>query len=186
MTVAYFVCGMQLVFLTTHLPSYLDSCGLDPMLSAQALGMIGGFNILGSLFFGWAGGRWNKLLLLGGMYTLRSLGIAWYFLSDASPANTLVFAAIMGFLWMGVGPLVAGYIGDNFGLRWQAMLGGVAFMTHQVGSFFGAFGGGLAYDALGSYTLALQVGVALGLTAGLVQMAFAVARPGKPPSLATA
>jgi predicted MFS family arabinose efflux permease len=59
-------------------------------------------------------------------------------------------------------------------------------MTHQVGSFFGAFGGGLAYDALGSYTLALQVGVALGLTAGLVQMAFAVARPGKPPSLATA
>jgi predicted MFS family arabinose efflux permease len=186
MTVAYFVCGMQLVFLTTHLPSYLDGCGLDPMLSAQALGMIGGFNILGSLFYGWAGGRWNKLLLLGGMYTLRSLGIAWYFLSDPSPANTLIFAAIMGFLWMGVGPLVAGYIGDNFGLRWQAMLGGVAFMTHQVGSFFGAFGGGLAYDALGSYTLALQVGVVLGLTAGLVQMAFAVARPGKPPSLATA
>lgn len=186
MTVAYFVCGMQLVFLTTHLPSYLDSCGLDPMLSAQALGVIGGFNILGSLFFGWAGGRWNKLLLLGGMYTLRSLGIAWYFMADANPANTLVFAAIMGFLWMGVGPLVAGYIGDNFGLRWQAMLGGVAFMTHQVGSFFGAFGGGLAYDTMGSYTLALQVGVGLGLTAGLVQMAFAVARPGKPPSLAPA
>jgi hypothetical protein len=68
MTLAYFVCGMQLVFLTTHLPSYLDLCGMDPMLSAQALGMIGGFNVLGSLFFGWAGGRYNKLLLLGGIY----------------------------------------------------------------------------------------------------------------------
>jgi predicted MFS family arabinose efflux permease len=186
MTIAYFVCGMQLVFLTTHLPSYLDSCGLDPMLSAQALGVIGGFNVLGSLFFGWAGGRYNKLLLLGGIYTLRSLGIAWYFLSAATPANTLIFAAIMGFLWLGVGPLVAGYIGETFGLRWQAMLGGVAFMTHQIGSFVGAFGGGLAYDALGSYQLALQVGVSLGLAAGLVQMAFALSRPPNPPTLATA
>jgi predicted MFS family arabinose efflux permease len=186
MSIAYFVCGMQLVFLTTHLPSYLDSCGLDPMLSAQALGVIGGFNILGSLFFGWAGGRYNKLLLLGGIYTLRSLGIAWYFLSAATPANTLVFAAIMGFLWLGVGPLVAGYIAEAFGLRWQAMLGGVAFMTHQIGSFVGAFGGGLAYDALGSYQLALQVGVSLGLAAGLVQMAFALSRPPDRPTLAPA
>jgi len=186
MTVAYFVCGMQLVFLTTHLPSYLDLCGLDPMLSAQALGVIGGFNVLGSLFFGWAGGRWNKLVLLGGIYTLRSFGLAWYFMADATPANTLVFAAIMGFLWLGVGPLVAGYIGETFGLRWQAMLGGVAFMMHQLGSFVGAFGGGLAFDLMGSYNLALQVGVGLGLAAGLVQMAFAWARPGQPPTLSAA
>ena len=54
MTIAYFVCGMQLVFLTTHLPTYLEICGLDPMLSAKALGTIGGFNALGSLFLvGW-------------------------------------------------------------------------------------------------------------------------------------
>jgi predicted MFS family arabinose efflux permease len=75
MTCAYFVCGMQLVFLTTHLPSYLAICGLDPMLSAQTLGMIGGFNVLGSLFFGWAGGRWNKLALLGGIYIFRSIAL---------------------------------------------------------------------------------------------------------------
>src|SRR5207302_5642590 len=68
MTCAYFVCGMQLVFLTTHLPSYLAICGMDPMLSAQTLGAIGGFNVLGSLFFGWAGGRWYKLAMVGGIY----------------------------------------------------------------------------------------------------------------------
>jgi len=186
MALAYFVCGMQLVFLTTHLPSYLDNCGLDPMLSAQALGVIGGFNILGSLFFGWAGGRWNKLLLLGGIYTLRSLGLAWYFMSEAGPANTLVFAAIMGFLWLGVSPLVAGYIGGTFGLRWQAMLTGVAFMSHQIGSFMGAFGGGLVYDTLGSYNLAIQIGVSLGLAAGLMQMVFAVYGGRRPPSLSPA
>jgi len=180
MTIAYFVCGMQLIFLTTHLPSYLALCGLDPMLSAQALGVIGGFNVLGSLFFGWAGGRWNKLLLLGGIYILRSIGIAWYFTSFPTPASTLVFAAIMGFLWLGVGPLVAGSISETFGVRWQAMLGGVAFMSHQLGSFVGAYGGGLIYDALGSYNLAWQVGAAVGLAAGIVQAAFALARPHRP------
>ena len=183
MTVAYFVCGMQLVFLTTHLPSYLDLCGLDPMLSAQALGMIGGFNVLGSLFFGWAGGRYNKLLLLGGIYVLRSMGLAWYFLAVPTPENTLVFAAIMGFLWLGVAPLVTGYIGETFGLKWQAMLGGIAFMSHQVGSFMGALGGGLVFDAMGSYNRAVQVGVCVGLLAGMVQMAFALKAelpPGQP------
>jgi predicted MFS family arabinose efflux permease len=182
---AYFVCGMQLIFLTTHLPSYLAICGLDPMLSAQALGVIGGFNVLGSLFFGWAGGRWNKLVLLGLIYFLRSLALLWYFASLPTPSGTLVFAAIMGFLWLGVGPLVAGWITDVFGLRWQAMLGGVAFVSHQIGSFVGAFGGGVLYDALGSYTMAVNVGVALGLAAGIVQIGFALHRSSKVSLVAT-
>lgn len=173
LTLTFFVCGMQLVFLTTHLPSYLELCGMDPMLSAQALGMIGAFNVLGSLFFGWAGGRWNKLVLLGGIYTARSVALAVYFISTPTPAGTLVFAGIMGFLWLGVAPLVTGWIVDTFGLRWQAMLGGVAFVMHQLGSFVGALGGGLLFDWAGSYTLAWQIGVAVGLAAGLVQAGFA-------------
>ena len=182
MSLTYFVCGMQLVFLTTHLPSYLDLCGMDPMLGAQALGMIGGFNVLGSLFFGWAGGRWNKLVLLGGIYIVRSLALAWYFSALPTPAMTLAFAGLMGFLWLGVVPLVAGWVADTFGLRWQAMLGGVAFVCHQIGSFVGALGGGLVFDRLGSYTLAWQAGVALGLAAGLVQLLFARGRvPPLPP-----
>ena len=182
MTCAYLVCGMQLVFLTTHLPSYLAICGLDPMLSAQTLGMIGGFNVLGSLFFGWAGQRWNKLALLGGIYILRSLALAWYFMLPATPFSTLLFGAIMGFLWMGVGPLVAGAVAEMFGLRWQAMIQGLAFMSHQIGSFLGAYGGGVLYDALGSYTMAWRIGVALGLAGGIIQVAFALIRPSQPPT----
>jgi predicted MFS family arabinose efflux permease len=89
----------------------------------------------------------------------------------------LVFASAMGFLWLGVGPLVAGSVVEMFGLRWQAMIQGVAFMSHQVGSFAGALGGGLLFDALGSYDLAWRLGVAMGLTAGIVQVAFALMRP---------
>jgi predicted MFS family arabinose efflux permease len=184
MTCAYFVCGMQLVFLTTHLPSYLAICGLDPMLSAQTLGMIGGFNVLGSLFFGWAGQRWNKLALLGGIYIFRSIALGWYFMLPATPASTLLFGAIMGFLWMGVGPLVAGAVAEMFGLKWQAMIQGLAFMSHQIGSFVGAYGGGLIYDQLGSYNMAWRIGVALGLAGGIIQVAFALIRPSEPPLVA--
>jgi predicted MFS family arabinose efflux permease len=184
MTCAYFVCGMQLVFLTTHLPSYLAICGLDPMLSAQTLGMIGGFNVLGSLFFGWAGQRWNKLALLGGIYIFRSIALAWYFMLPPTPASTLLFGAIMGFLWMGVGPLVAGAVAEMFGLKWQAMIQGLAFMSHQLGSFLGAYGGGLIYDTLGSYNMAWRIGVALGLAGGIIQVAFALIRPSEPPLVA--
>ena len=177
MTAAFFVCGMQLVFLTTHLPSYLDLCGMDPMLSAQALGMIGGFNILGSLFFGWAGGRWSKTALLGMLYISRSLVLAWFFSAPPTPGTTLLFSGLMGFLWMGVSPLFAGAVAEMFGLRWQAMIQGIAFFSHQMGSFLGAFGGGMVYDAFGSYELAWRFGVGLGLVAGIVQVAFALMRP---------
>ena len=186
MATAYFVCGMQLVFLTTHLPSYLAICGMDPALGAQALAVIGAFNILGSLFFGWAGGRWNKLALLGTIYVSRSAILAMYFYWPPTPAGTLVFAGCMGFLWLGVAPLVSGAVVEMFGMRWQAMIGGIAFVGHQLGSFAGALGGGVIYDALGSYDLAWRVGVALGLVAGVVQIVLALARPTAPPRLAPA
>jgi MFS family permease len=182
MAIAYSVCGMQLIFLTTHLPSYLELCGLDPMLSAQSLGVIGGFNALGSLFFGWMGGRYNKLFLLGLIYILRSIGIAYYFYVIPNPTNTLIFAAYIGFLWLGVIPLVSGSIAEMFGVKWQAMLVGVAFIGHQFGSFIGAFGGGLIFDNFGSYDLALQIGVSIGLFAGIVQASFALFKT-RPPSL---
>lgn len=179
---AYFVCGLQLVFLTTHLPSYLEICGQDPMLSAKALGTIGGFNMLGSLFFGWAGGRWNKGVLLGGIYLTRSLTLGLYFAWPPSEVSTLVFAAVIGFLWLGVAPLVSGMVAEMFGLRFMAMIQGIAFMSHQFGSFLGAFGGGVLFDLNGDYVLAWQLGVGMGLVAGAVQVAYALprARPPQP------
>ena len=166
---AYFVCGLQLTFLTTHLPSYLALCGQEPMLAAKALGTIGAFNVLGSLFFGWAGGRWSKPMLLGVLYFVRSLVLAWYFSAQPTPDNTLVFAALMGFLWLGVAPLISGAVVEMFGLHWQAMVQGLAFSSHQIGSSLGAFGGGYLLDMFGNYQLATQIGIGMGLTVGIVQ-----------------
>ncbi|MBN9086872.1 MAG: MFS transporter [Reyranella sp.] len=174
---AYCVCGMQLIFLATHLPSYLALCGMDPMLSAQALAVIAAFNVAGSLFFGWAGGRWPKQALLGGLYIARSIVLAIYFAQPPTPIGSLVFAAAMGFLWLGVGPLISGSVAEMFGLRWQAMIQGLAFMSHQVGSFAGALGGGVLFDLMGSYDLAWKIGVGCGLVAGTLQLLFAAPKP---------
>jgi predicted MFS family arabinose efflux permease len=170
LAIAFFVCGLQLVFITTHLPTYLDICGIDPSVGSTALALVGLFNVMGSYLFGWLGGLYSKRFLLGGIYVLRSIVIAAYFVVPPTPTSTLVFAAAMGTLWLGVVPLVSGLVIHLFGLRYMATLSGVAFLSHQVGSFIGAWGGGLIYSRLGNYDLAWQGAVAIGLAAGLFQM----------------
>ena len=177
LSLAFFVCGLQLVFITTHLPNYLSICGLDASLGATALAIIGFFNVIGSYLFGWLGGRYPKQVLLGGIYVARSLSLAAYFYFPATALSTMLFAAAMGTLWLGVIPLVNGLVAQLFGLRYMATLTGVAFLSHQAGSFLGAWGGGMIYDKLGSYDRAWQAAVLVGLIAGAFQMLMNVKPP---------
>jgi MFS family permease len=171
MSGAYFVCGLNLVFITTHLPSYLAFCGQDPMLSASALAVIGGTSALGSLVTGWLGGKYPKHILLGLLYILRSIMIAVYFVMPPTPASTLLFAVAMGLLWWpGLAPLIGGIVADTFGTRYLATLLGVSFVVHQLGSSLGAWGGGLIFDLFGSYDRAWQIGTLIGFAAGVVQI----------------
>jgi MFS family permease len=170
MAIAFFVCGLQLVFLTTHLPAYLALCGQSPGLSAQALAVIGAFNAAGCYLLGWLGGKYPKHVLLGWVYILRSASIVVFFMVPATPVTTLIFSAVMGILWLGVAPLVNGLVVQIFGLRYVATLSGIAFFSHQAGSFMGAWGGGLLFDINGNYDLAWQIGVAIGISAGIAQI----------------
>jgi MFS family permease len=170
MSGAYFVCGLNLVFLATHLPTYLALCGQDPMLSAQAIAVIGGVNCLGSLAAGWLGARYPKHVLLGLLYILRAFAFTAYFMLPPTPATTLLFAAAMGMLWLSVAPLVTGMVAEMFGTRYMATLLGIAFVMHQVGSSLGAWGGGLIFDLTGSYDWAWKIGVLIGFMAGVVQI----------------
>src|SRR3974377_638114 len=119
---AYFVCGLQLLFITTHLPSSLARGGMGPMLGSEALGVIVCFNVLGSVFFGWAGGRWSKQALLGVIYTMRSLGLCIYFMLPATPLSTLLFAAGRGVLWLRGRPRFGGAVGENVWGRWRGKM----------------------------------------------------------------
>src|SRR6516165_4722085 len=171
MSGAYFVRGLNLVFLTTHLPAYLEICGQDPMLSAEALAVIGAVNCVGALLAGWLGGRYPKHVVLGWLYILRSVAFAGYFVGPPTATNTLVFAAVMGLLWFpGVWPLLSGLVAEMFGTRYMATLLGISFVVHQVGASLGAWGGGIILDVTGSYDDAWKIGVLVGFAAGIVQI----------------
>jgi MFS family permease len=171
MSGAYFVCGLNLVFLTTHLPEYLEICGQDPMLSAEALAVIGAVNCVGALMAGWLGGRYPKHVVLGWLYILRSVAFTAYFVAPPTASNTLIFAAAMGLLWFpGVWPLLSGMVAEMFGTRYMATLLGISFVVHQVGASLGAWGGGIILDVTGSYDDAWRTGVLVGFAAGIVQI----------------
>ena len=169
MSVAFFACGFQLMFVTTHLPRFLGLCGLPPTLGAQALAVIGLCNAFGSYAFGRLGQSYSPKRLLAGIYAIRTLAIFAYLTAPVSVASTLVFAAVMGATWLGVVPLVSALIGRLFGLAHFNTLFGVAFLVHQLGGFAGAWMGGIVLDATGSYDAVWWTLIGIGAAATLLQ-----------------
>jgi len=169
MTLAFFACGFQLVFITTHLPTYLQICGVAPGVGATALALIGLFNAIGTYTFGQLGARYSQKHLLAMIYLLRTTVIVIFLLVPVTAASTLVFAAAMGALWLGVAPLVTGIIGRVFGLTHFNTLYGIVFLSHQVGSFLGAWMGGLVFDRFGNYNVAWGALIFIGLAAFTLQ-----------------
>ena len=147
----YFVCGLQVQFIATHLPAYLGDAGLPAALGAAAIATIGLFNLFGTLAAGRLGDRYRMKYLLASIYMLRSLVMIAFLSAPPTAAGALVFAAAMGLLWLGTVPLTTGLIAHIFGPRYMATLAAVAFMSHQIGSFLGVWLGGLSFDLTGSY-----------------------------------
>ena len=169
----FFVCGFHIAFIATHLPAYLDDKGLGIDIGAQVLALVGLFNILGSYVFGRAGDVLRQKYVLSALYVARSAVIALFLCLPLTHASALVFAGAMGFLWLGTVPLTSGIVGRIFGVRYLSMLYGIVFLSHQVGSFFGAWMAGLIFDATGSYNIAWGFSIALGLFAGIVHLPIA-------------
>ena len=163
LTAGFFVCGLQLVFITTHLPVFLFDNGVDAKTASWALSLVGLFNIVGAFFCGWLGGKISKRKMLATVYLLRGLIMCSFFLLPVTPASALIFGAAMGLLWLGTIPLTSGLIVTFFGPKHLSMLYGIAFASHQVGSFVGSWLGGVLYDMTASYTIMwwLNVGAAL-------------------------
>ncbi len=170
LTAGYFVCGFQVVFIAIHLPAYLKDHGLGPNVAVTALALIGLFNILGTWAAGSLGARLPKKHLLTGIYATRSVVITIFLLAPLSPMSVYIFAAAMGVLWLSTIPLTNGIVGVVFGVRYLAMLGGFVFFSHQIGSFFGVWLGGLIYDRTGNYNAVWMIAIALGIFAALINL----------------
>jgi MFS family permease len=167
LTAGYFVCGFQVVFIGVHLPSYLKDQGLTPDVATTALALIGLFNVFGTYTAGVLGQRLAKRHILSAIYLARSAVITVFLLVPISPMSVYVFASVMGFLWLSTVPPTNAVVAQIFGVQYMSMLGGIVFLSHQVGSFMGAWLGGRLYGLSGSYDVVWYLAIALGVFAAL-------------------
>jgi len=165
---SYFVCGVHTAFMALHLPSYVQDAGLSLTVGMTSLALIGFGNIFGSYGAGWLGGRTSKKWLLTWIYGLRGALILFLLLMPKSPATVYAFAFCMGLLWLSTVPLTNALVAQIFGVKHVSMLTGVVFFGHQIGSFCGAWIGGLIFTRQGSYDLAWWISLGLAVFAAVV------------------
>lgn len=183
--IGFFSCGFQLAFVTAHFPAFVTEvcASISPdgllaklgitttaALGAAAIGVIGVFNIIGTITAGALGNVYRKKYLLAGIYAGRTLIAAWFILVPMTPFTVLVFSVVMGSLWLATVPLTSGLVAYLFGLRYMGTLYGLVFFSHQLGSFLGVWLGGVLHDQFGSYTVVWWVGVGTGLLSTIVHL----------------
>ncbi|CAM4350898.1 MFS transporter [Vibrio astriarenae] len=166
----FFVCGFHVMFIATHLPSYLADKQLPASSAAMALAYVGIFNIFGSYFWGIMADRYNKRHVMCWLYMLRAVVIASFVVFPISEYTAAIFGAAIGFVWLGTVPLTSGLVRHIFGAKYMSTLYGLVFFTHQVGSFLGAYAGGLIYDYYGTYEPIWYSTVVMAVIAGLLHL----------------
>ncbi|WP_370638299.1 MFS transporter [Aurantimonas sp. VKM B-3413] len=168
LTSGFFVCGFQVAFITAHFPAYLGDLGIAPVWAVTAMALIGFFNIIGSIASGIISQRTSKPHFLSFIYIARSIVVTIFLLTPISPATVVVFSTVMGLLWLSTVPPTNALVAVMFGTRYLGLLGGLVFLSHQIGSFLGVWLGGYLYVKMGSYDPVWWIGVALGLFAAVV------------------
>lgn len=178
----FFTCGFHVAFLITHLPGEVALCGHSAAVSAASIGLIGLFNIAGSLLAGALGSWYRMKYILAWMYGSRAVMIAIFLAAPKSPLTFYVFAAALGLTWLATVPPTAGLVGKLFGAQYLATLFGLTLLTHQIGGFLGAWLGGLVVEHSGNYQWMWYVDIALASLAALVNLPIREARIARPAS----
>jgi len=181
LTSGFFVCGFQVAFITAHFPAYLLDIGIEAWVGGIAMLLIGGFNIIGSLAAGYIGQRYSKPWFLALIYLGRSVAVTLFLLLPITPVSVIIFSAVMGLLWLSTVPPTNGLVAIMFGTRHLGLLGGIVFLSHQIGSFLGVWLGGYLFVHYGTYDPVWWIGVALGIFAAIVHLPIREALvPGRP------
>ena len=166
----FFVCGFHITLVGTHVPKYVIDRGLEDWTAAAILSLIGLFNIFGSLLSGYLSAKMSKKIILSGIYFLRGISIILFIFSPASNVSAFLFGASFGFLWLSTVPATSGIVAHMFGTKYLGLLYGIVFLSHQIGSFFGAYLGGLFHDLYGSYDYAWYLAIALSVFAAIIHL----------------
>jgi MFS family permease len=170
LTLGFFVCGWHIALVATHIPTYINDRGLPEWCAAAILALIGVFNMIGTLTSGYLSTRYSKKIILSAIYLLRGVSIIYFIFLPPSVFNAMVFGVTFGFLWLATVPPTNGLVAHIFGTKYIGLLYGFVFLSHQVGSFLGAYLGGVFYELYGSFDYAWYISIALSIFAGLIHL----------------
>ena len=170
LTGGFFVCGFHITLVGTHVPVYIADRGLEGWTAATILSLIGLFNIFGSLTSGYLSTKMSKKVILSALYFLRGISICFFIFLPPSNISSFVFGATFGFLWLATVPATSGIVAQMFGTKYLGLLYGIVFLSHQIGSFLGAYLGGLFHDLYGSYDYAWYLAIALSIFAAIIHL----------------
>jgi MFS family permease len=166
----FFVCGFHIAFLIVHMPGVIQLCGLPPALAGTSIAVIGLFNIAGSVLAGMAVQRWSMKITLSLLYASRGVGVILFLLAPKTELTIVIFSVWMGLTYLATVPPTAGLVGKLFGTRYLSTLFGITLFAHQIGGFFGAWLGGLAFEATGSYDWMWYADITLAAFAALINL----------------
>jgi MFS family permease len=170
LTAGFFVCGFHITLVGTHVPVYIADRGLEGWTAAAILSLIGLFNIFGSLTSGYLSTKISKKVILSAIYFLRGISICFFIFLPPSNISSFIFGATFGFLWLATVPATSGIVAQMFGTKYLGLLYGIVFLSHQIGSFLGAYLGGLFHDLYGSYDYAWYLAIALSIFAAIIHL----------------
>jgi MFS family permease len=168
----YMICGFTTFgVIETHFLPYAALCGFAPTTAANAFGVLSFFNLLGVVLAGWLSDRVNRPLLLAAIYGLRAITFLLLMNIGADPGLLFLFAILFGLFDYATVPVVASLVASHLGLRVMGLAIGLIALGHQVGSAFGALGGGVVFDLYNSYAGIWLLSLALALGAGAMSTA---------------
>jgi len=170
LTLGFFVCGWHIALVATHIPTYMMDKGMPDWTAAMILALIGIFNMVGTITSGYLSTRYSKKKILSAIYLLRGLSIIYFIFLPPSIFNSVIFGVTFGFLWLSTVPPTNGIVGHIFGTKYVGLLYGIVFVSHQIGSFLGAYLGGVFYEINGNFDYAWYVSIALSIFAGLIHL----------------
>ena len=170
LTLGFFVCGWHIALVATHIPTYMADKGLPDWTPAMVLALIGVFNMAGTITSGYLATRYSKKKILSAIYLLRGVSIIYFIFLPPSIFNSVVFGVTFGFLWLSTGPPTNGIVAHIFGTKYVGLLYGIVFVSHQIGSFLGAYLGGVFYELNGNFDYAWYGSIALSIFAGLIHL----------------
>ena len=170
LVLGFFVCGFQITLVATHVPRYVQDRGLDDWTGFAILSLIGLFNIIGVLIMGYLSDKYSKKMLLAGLYFFRAISIMLFIFLPPSNISAIAFGVTFGLLWLATVPATNGIVAQVFGAKNLSMLFGIVFLNHQIGSFLGAYLGGMFYDIFGNYDYAWYLAIVLSFVATLLHL----------------